>query len=528
MVATMARPRSDNRIISSHRTDMTIECRRRIDGEEMALEGYIGDHLLAEFEFVENEAGPGRLEFNAKSRWAKIVSRCDKENIFIHAQINGEWWTGRVDRVRKKRKGKVRTVIAELVSDYVWLEAMFAWPAPFMPLFAQVPKKDVMVAPAHTMIKTYLFKTIFRLQANLYKFPVGFFNDPINNGWWNVEKWSQPCVVLPVNPIFDDTRWNTLLARMTPLDQLFKQLLKDEHLVLTAKAWIPGRDPQPHKDIVLTKPCIVFDVIDKRKAQGSHGTILDGLFRTIIDTLDPFIQPVIGMFTGDSDKYSLAHYFGTDPADPWVVFREGDYTDIEESEVVINSPQAHTGIVGGHSPEWVNKGIELLVNSAIQGLLGAIGIGFLGNLINGELDDILLAFQSTTNHQVREQFGVFTLPEAFDPTGTTAFTFDAVQALRQLMWEIRPHRSFNVTINDGKPFIPFVHFTVGDPVGWEDEDEIFVDYVRRIIVTDDRSSRAKIQIVIGDEEDKEEPMAESMRRIAGVKQAFDFWTLSDT
>ena len=524
MVATMARPRSDSKIITQHRTDITIEVRRGM----MELDGYVGDHIEAEFEFVENQAGPGRIEVPWKSQWANVFKRCDQENIFIHANVNGEWWTGRVDRCRKKRKGKVKTVIAELISDYVWLEAMFAWPAPFMPLGIQVPKKDVSVMPAKTMIHSYIFKTLFRLQANLYQFPVGFFNNPLENGWWNVEKWMQPCMVAPVNPIFDSTRWSTLLARMTPLDQLFKQLLKDEHLVLTAKAWIPGRDEQPNESITLTKPCIFFDVIDKRKQNGAHGNIIQGLFNTIIDTLDPILSPVIGVFTGNSEKYSLAHYFGTDPADPWVVFREDDETDIEESEVIINSPQAHTGIVGGHSPEWVNKGIELLVNSAIQGLLGAIGIGFLGNLINGELDDIILAFQSSTNHQVREQFGIFMLPEAFDPTGTTAFTFDAVQALRQLMWEIRPYRSYSVTLTDGKPFVPFVHFGVGDPVGWEDDEEIFIDYVRRIIVTDNRTSRCKIQVIVGDEEDKEEPIGAAMRRIKGVKQAFDFWTLSDT
>ena len=48
--------------------------------------------------------------------------------------------------------------------------------------------------------------------------------------------------------------------------------------------------------------------------------------------------------------YSLSKFFGTDPKDPWVVFREDDDDDIVESETIINSPQAHTAIVGGHSP----------------------------------------------------------------------------------------------------------------------------------------------------------------------------------
>ena len=523
MVATMTRPKRDNRILSSHRTEITIEVRRGM----MELEGYVGDHIEAEFEFVDNETGPGHIEVSWKSKWAYWFKRCDKENIFIHAFINGKKWTGRVDRCRKIRKGKRRTVVAELVSDYVWFEAMMAWASPFAPLFFQLPKKDVMVAPTITMIKTYIFKNVFRLQANLWRFPAGFWNNPAKH-WWSIEQWMQPCVVIPTNPIFDSTRWNALLARMTPMNQLFEDVLRQENLVLKAEAWVPGRDPQPSKDITLTKPCIVMDIEDNRKRVRSGGTILDGLFATIIDIIDPIFQNVIGAFTEDSEKYSLSKFFGTDPIDPWVVFREGDDTDIEETETIINSPQAMTGIVGGQSPEWLNKGIELIVNSAISGLLSIFGIGFIGNLINGELSDIVMAFQSATNEQLRAQFGVFGLPEAFDGTGTTAFTFDAVQGLRQLMWSIRPYRTFSATINDGKPFVPFLHFDVGQPVGWEDDDEIQVDYVRRIIVTDNRKQRAKIQIFIGDEDGLEDPMSGVMRRIGNVKQAFDFWTMSDS
>ena len=516
-------PRSDSRIISSHKTEITIEVRRGM----MELEGYVGDHIEAEFEFVENETAPGHIEVPYDSKWAPIFKRCDKENIFVHAFVNGELWTGRVDRCIKRKKGKRKTIIAELVSDYVWLESMMAWAAPFAPLGFQLPKKDVMWMATDTMIRTYMFKAVFRLQANLYRFPIGFFSNPLKN-WWSVEQWMQPCVVLPNNPLFDTTRWNTLLARMTPLDQLFKEVLRDEHLVLVAKAFVPGRDAQPSKMITLTKPCIYFDILDKRGVVGRTGTIIDGLFNTIIDTIDPFVGGVIGAFTANSDMYSLSKFFGTDPADPWVVFREDDDDDIEESETIINSPQAHTAIVGGQSPEWLNKGIEMIANAAIQGLLSAIGIGFLGNLISGELNDIALAFQSSTDERRREQFGIFGLPEAFETSGTTAFTFDAVQGLRKLLEETRPYRTHTVKIVDGKPFIPFVHFNVGDPVGWEDDDEIHVDYVRRIVVTDNRSSYAKIAITIGDEEAKKDALTKALDRIGGVKQAFDFWTLSDS
>ncbi|WNM69948.1 minor tail protein [Rhodococcus phage GuyFagieri] len=523
MVTMMSPPRADNRIIQSWRTEMTIEVRRGM----MELEGYVNDHIEAEFEFVENETAPGHIEVGHKSKWASIFKRCDKENIFVHAFVNGKLWTGRVDRCRKRKRGKVKTVIAELVSDYVWLEAIMAWGAPFAPLGFQLPKKDVKWMATDTMIRTYLFNNLFRLQASLHKFPVGFFNNPLENGWWNVEKWMQPCVVLPSNPLFDTTRWNTLLARMTPMDQLFKEVLRDEHLVLTATAFVPGRDPQPSRMITLTKPCIVFDILDKRGVVGRTGTIFDGLFNTIIDTIDPIVGGVIGAFTADSDKYSLAKFFGTDPKDPWVVIREDMDDDIEESETIINSPQAHTAIVGGKSPDWLNKGVEMVVNAAIQGLLSAVGIGFLGDLISGELNDILLAFQSVTDNRMREQFGIFTLPEAYETSGTTAYTWDSAQALRKLAEEIRPYRTHTVTIKDGKPFVPFKHFDVGDPIGWEDDDEIYVDYVRRIVVTDNRKSRARVAITIGDEEATKSGLDKSLDRIGKMKQAFDFWTLSD-
>lgn len=531
IVSTSMRPQGRGIVVPAHRTEMTIEVRRRIGDQNMGLEGYVNDHIEAEVEFVENKTAPGHIEVPAKSKWAYWFKRCDKENIFIHVFVNGKKWTGRVDRCRKVKKGKKRTVIAELVSDYVWLEAIMAWSAPFAPLAIQLPKKDVMWMATDTMIRSYMMKNLFRLQAfgsGLWKFPVGFFNDPLKN-WWKADGWMQPCVMLPSNPLFDTTRWNTLLARMTPMDQLFEEVLRDEHLVLTADAWVPGRDPQPSPFIKLTKECIVFDILDKRGVTGRTGTILDGLFNTIIDTIDPIVGAVVGAFTQDSEMYSLSKFFGTDPKDPWVVFRDDPDDDVFDSETIINSPQAHTYIVGGQSPEWLNKGINMLVNAAIQGLLAAIGIGFLGDLLSGELDDIVLAFQSVTNNAMRQQFGTFMLPEAFDTTGTTAYTFDSAQALRQLAWECRPYRTHSVTLLDSRPFVVFKHFDVGDPVGWEDDDdgEIHVDYVRRIVVTDNRSSKAKVTVTIGDDEDEKDPFTKALARIGKVKQAFDFWTLSD-
>lgn len=407
-MATTTAPQSASRtrLIESTRTEISIEVRRG----KLELEGYIGDHIEAEFEFVNGEAGPGRIELPRDSMWAPIMNRADKENIFIHANVNGKWWTGRVDRVRKRKQGKRRTIIVECISDYVWLEAMFAWPSSNMPLSLQIPTKDVRIAPAKTLVASYIHTTLFRLQSDLYRFPVGFMNDPVAN-FWKFKQ--QPCVMLPHSIFYDSSRVTSLQARMTSLKELFQQVLKDEHLVLTAHAWVKGRDPQPSDMVELKESCIVFDIIDMRRRNGAKGNIFDGLFNTIIDTLDPIFSPIVGVLTGTSGKYSLANFWGTDPADPWVVFRDDDNDDIEESEIVINSLQALTGIVGGHSPDWVNKGITLLVNSAIQGLLSAIGIGFLGNLIAGELDDIVMAFQSATNKEYREEWGIFSLPEAF-------------------------------------------------------------------------------------------------------------------
>ena len=523
----------DRGIVGSWRTEAEIEVRRWIGDDPMGLEGYCNDYVVGSFEFAENEAGPGQIEVPHNSKWAKVFANCDNENVFVHALINGKWWTGRVDKCRKVRKGKKRTVIAELISDYVWLESMFCWPNNFAPLGIQWPKKNVKLMPTKSMIEAYLFEVLFRLQAfgsGLYRFPIGFFDDPGKN-WWsmNVKDWAQPCMVIPGNVLFDTTRWNTLLARMTPLDELFRDVMYDEHIVLSAQAWVKGRDPQPSPDITLEKSCIFFKVEDKRGVVGRTGTIHDGLFNTVIDTLDPLVVSIVGAFTETSEMYSLSKFFGTDPKDPWVVIREDDLDDdIEESEVIINSPQAHTGIVGGQSPEWLNKGIELVANAAIGGILAMAGISFLSDLVSGELADIALAFQSQTDERLRSKFGIFTLPEAYSGSGSSAYTFDAVQALRKIMFETRPYRSFSVTLNDGKPFVPFKHFDIGDPIGWEDEGEIHVDYVRRITVELSREKHTRITIRVGDDQGMKDPMENMIKRIQGVKQAFDFWTLSDS
>ncbi|AKJ72373.1 hypothetical protein AU099_gp30 [Gordonia phage GTE8] len=522
----------DRGILPPWRTEADIEVRRWIGDDPMGLEGYCNDFIEAEFDYVENATGPGHIEVPHNSKWAPIFANCDNEVVLVHAKVNGEWWTGRVDKCRKVRKGKKRTVIAELVSDYVWLEAMFCWPNNFAPLGIQWPKKNVKLMPTKSMIESYIFEVLFRLQAfgsGLYRFPIGFFDNPGEN-WWSmkVKDWARPCVVIPGSLLYDTTRWNTLLARMTPLDELFKDVTYDEHVVIKAQAWVKGRDPQPSDAITLERSCIYFKVEDKRAVVGRTGTVLDGLFNTIIDTISPVVENVVGAFTENSEMYSLSHFFGTDPKDPWVVIREDDIDDdIEESEVVINSPQAHTGIVGGQAPEWLNKGIEMVANAAIGGILAMAGVSFLSDLISGELSDIALAFQSQTDERLRSKFGIMMLPEAYPGSGTTAYTYDSVQALRKIMHETRPYRTFSVTVNDGKPFVPFVHFGIGDPIGWEDDGEIHVDYVRRITVTLNREKRTRLTIKVGDDQAPRDPMELALKRVEGVKQAFDFWTLSD-
>jgi hypothetical protein len=126
---------------------------------------------------------------------------------------------------------------------------------------------------------------------------------------------------------------------------------------------------------------------------------------------------------------------------------------------------------------------------------------------------------------MKEFLGDFTLPEEFVGDGTTAYSFDAAQNLRQARFNAVGYQTamFTGDLASFKPFKPFEDFDLLDPVGWEDEaeDRIFTERVKQIAVNMSRDQKISFEVRLGEIDRPEEPEAIAQRRHESIMRAIN-------
>ncbi|NKS29206.1 phage tail protein [Rhodococcus hoagii] len=484
-------------------------------------EGVCGDYLDLEFSLVKNVAGglditlPGDTPLRDH-----LLHNPDGADATIPIVVDtpGMRWPGKITTVRLVRFTDGTEVIEiEALHDLEHVAHISMWPAPFAPLEAQFPRHMILVGPTETVIKTFLAKNLMRLQLPLWTIPDNIF-DP--SAWFDIGNAMFPIAVVPANPFTDTSKWCALSARMQMGDELFAQALKDAGLVLTAKLFLPERDPQPAPQwFTLSKPTIVLDIVDKSGVTGPTGTFVDGLISYVAEFLDDGVTPILHPVINPDEPYDPDYFqglLGVKPGKPWAVWREGQYSGIGESEIAIHKPMASSVIVGGKSPDWVNAGISLAIRSLLSWLGLLIGVPGLDALYQGQLDDVFLAFQKFTDRARERRAGPYGYQESFQVGSGSAYTLDAILAGREGLYSTRGYVSHKVTVEDNAPYIFGLHMEVGDIVGFELGGSIYTDYISAATFRDDRKTRATWTLTIGDGSDDEDPIARAHRKLGDL------------
>lgn len=510
----------------------------RVWDKNYDLQGYCADYISATVEFARNRVGTGQIVLPGDSEFGPMMMRCTTEVVPITIEYNGRRWSGRVDTCERKWDKNGITYTATLVNDWAWLQSILCWPSPFAPLQAQLPKSMIALGPSVTVIKSYLIANLLRLQVPLWSvlnnisigglvaavgggFTPGYWQGqdperPNNPVQWNgaiVNRANYPVAVKPVNPLKDTSRWTALTARMVDAETLFADVLKDEGLMLTAELFIPGEDA-PIPGLNLTRPTIVLDVVDMTGYIGENGTALDGLRRTIVEFGKNGTR-VVKPYTGpDSQAYKVPGFYGQDYRQPWVTFWEGEHSGISESKVTAHSPIAKYCIVGGRSPGWLNKGINLLIESALSAILAWVGLsGIAPTILDGILDDVFLAFDRYYDRNRVESLGDYGFFEYYAPGGSVAYSLDGVITGLSAIHDTRGYDSYQFSIDDRAPYQFGLHMDIGQPVAVEAGGLLYLQYLESAKVTDDRGSRVHTQLAIGDPSAEEDPMARTSRRL---------------
>jgi len=204
----------------------------KVFSKRYELLGFCNDYKSCKVEFVPIGVGAGSLVIDGAHPLAAAITAADETTIPVTVATENRRWSGRVATFDEAGPSGSTTVTATLESDYAYLHGILGWPNTLLPIGAQTPSHDVQVGPCETIVKHYIRE--------------------------NAARMGLPLVVLPA-PSSDPSAWMSLSARMTPDDELIKDVLKRANLGLSVAIWLPN-DPQP-AGLSLTTPTLVVNTI---------------------------------------------------------------------------------------------------------------------------------------------------------------------------------------------------------------------------------------------------------------------------
>lgn len=479
-----------------------------------------------------NDSGEGTLKLlgvNKFNDWL-LDELDDEEDVHVVIDMAGKRWSGKVATIVDEGvESGQEYVTLSLIAEYEHVKKITCYCNPLLPPELQYPKLFAYAGPSVFGVKALMFLNLLRRFAPLWALPEDIFN-PAN---WvaNLNPNNWPIVVMPsVNVLLDTSMWTVLSTRFGNLHDVVAPTLADAGLQITARRWLPG-DAQPAPaHMTLTKPTLLLDVIDKSGYVGPSGTMFDGLLHFIKDVAEDLINEVVEQINpGAQAEYSLPGFMGTTKV-PWVQWRNVHRTGrsgISTWRRTTHKATAGAIVTGGHSPDWVNTGLKLLVN----GVLGYIGAMF-GNpgltlgIFDSQLEDVVLAFHRVANPIRQAAMGIRgpSFGEHFESSGGTGFSLSALQAIRVGFWRTRAYTSYKFSVINGAPFWVGRHFDTGDRVAAEigRKGKLYTDRVTAIKLSWSRTQDPRFEISVGDDRAEDQPgalLARQIEQVRGIAQA---------
>ena len=503
---------------------------------EWELQHLGGNERSAQFSFISNDTGPGRLELPADCPAAEWIhdyegrlARGEGRNVFITVDYCGARWSGIMDKYAvEQRDDGDRVLVVDFMHDYEYLKWYSLWSNPFLPAAFQFPRAFVLAGPVTWVLKTALLANIAREHNPLITWP----DDPLDFGDYvtafDQSNWH---VVVKPTTFYEAAQsgvvWGVLISRWATFHDAANIMLEDAELSVRCDRYLTG-DPEPWPGANLRPGTLVIDIVDKSGiyvGTSAGGSVLDGLARTVVEFADDFIDSSIDVIA-DADTpgdYFLPGNKYTDPVKPYVVFQEGDSSPIQSSGF-INSPSKGVQVnIGGHSMPGVNEVISASIQATFDIVGSLVQIGSLGGTVDTLLaplyEDTILAWWSVKSPQRAQNSGWDRLFEYFQDGSDRAYTIAALMVLRAGFWATKTQISWKVQTADGRPFIVGDrgqgHFFLDDRVGLRlaASPEIYMDRCRKIDLAWDADNPPEWQLTIGDDRIFQDPAQRALGRI---------------
>jgi hypothetical protein len=518
--------------------------------------GQCTDYISLEAEFKRNDMGQATIVLKSSDPLCPLIMQCVTTTVPVTIQLGANMrWSGRVNSYAYSLDDKNTTLTVQCVDDFTWFSRIMVWPNYLLPIQVQVPTNAIFVGPIISCALTMVAEQAWRLQSGANE----FFNNAVSfdldwEAWIGTflesngnttEMLMCPIVVQNIDPLFDTSPWVALTGRMDKIYDLLKDSLMMYGCSLTAELWLPG-DPQPSGDWLvgqipletdLVQPCILVSCVDRQGVTGPTGTFIDGLIEDTIDLTDSIFGTTLAPFLNPNNEYypanlgiNIAPALGVNFVPSWVVFN-GDESigdnPLLNYKLTGYHPIAYQVIGGGKSPQWLDD----LINATLEFWIDAleITVGFTGipdSLFDGTFDDLLLAFQLQENYPRRQQLGPYAFPEYFTKTGASAYTLDEWFALMQAMYDTQGYNCIQLTWENGFPYTVGMDVFLGALVSFVLNGQLYTDYVYSIKLTDNRTTRAQVEVIVGDGKREVNPILRVVKMLTGLEEVINVLSFS--
>lgn len=460
----------------------------------------LGPYMRARFGWFWKVPGTGTIVVKRDHPLAERLMQCKRSVVPIRTVYNGKKWTGRVMHCSVSGEPGNEVVTATCVGDLLWLATFLAWVNPLMPPEFQVAltgKQDVMAGSIDFVFKYFLAKAAARMGKPVrVKVPVSYHVElprmeainTIDDLFDMVLAWAEDLCIVQ--------------ARFTQLDELFQATLDNSRRGLSMELHIPALDGEGPTVFTAANLGQLGTAIGLATASDNFLNLMSGKLTQPAYVFDTRIQRDRRRMQWRTDNGTIKHYTRT-----------------------VGHPTAHSVIVGGKAPEFVNDIVEWGANLAIKALLNWLipGAG-LGDILIGDLlDDIFFAYQKFDDYELALDLGPHGFGETFGDN-TSAWNLDAFAVGMNKLREVGPQETLKLEVVSGTPgSFEFGaddgsgrRFDVGDIMTFWDRDTVIEDYISGVEVEDSPTEWCTEYVTVGDDKIAQDGWSSLISRIKGL------------
>ena len=438
-------------------------------------------------EFTDWAARLGDRRKTFLAHWAANQEKRGTSNIHVIVEKDGGRIGGRTHpekgvTIKQSKDGD--RVILEFLDDIQELKHVHMAANPFLPVsLIQQPKVQFLWAPVDWGGLLTLGMNTLRLQGT--NFNMNF--DLLDKSTWTDRLWAQAQIV-PMPKKFGSSVAPTTIITGTIKQSwwdIMAPILEDAEMQIVPRRFIKG-DPEPFPGAGTNwrTGTLFVDIVDKsgwRSGTSVGGNLATGLARSIANVTSNYVEDSYDLLTGapvDVQGYKLPGFLSSQPPRPYVVYRSGDVSGVENFELTRGPGGPCRITAGGKSMPGVNELEEAVIGYAGDVLgdninIAGYGVGSLGSILNAFimpiLRDSILAYMSVPLIGRAAQQGWGHWLETAATGVTQAYTPAALMDIRKRRRETDPDTAYSFTVTNSMPWLigdrGQGHWWLGDRVG---------------------------------------------------------------